>query len=586
MQIILVGNPPRQYEEYGLFLCESGTAKECSVASTGAEVLESLSRGVGDAVVCDECLSDMPGTALFAKVRERFTVPVVFLSGRQAALDAYEVMNPLSDCVLEKGADGRVLPQALAQAVSLLVALAREREERNRDQAALGLLYDQSPQGYQSLDRAGRFLTVNKAWLETLGYERDEVVGKWFGDFLLPEYTETFQNNFPRFKRQGSIRGVEFGMRHKDGHAVHVFYDGNIAYDTHGRMVCTHCVMHDITPYREMQERLAVFMSSSSEGFAVIGQDLSILECNDALARLVGETRESIISLSLWDLFPDDAARLQVHLKEVIHSGEPVFAHERVVHPLVGPFSVEVRAFKLGSAVGIIVHEAAPCSSPGTDDISLFAHAVSHDVRGPLSVIQGYADLLRDETDSPYLDKIIHKSADIASYLRQSVELVDAGKPVAGYASVDVALTVEDVAAELSFDLPVSIEAPVKVRADPKRFRQCISYLLDNVRVHAGATHAWVTVSEEDGRVVVAVRDDGRGIPEAYAGKIFDRGFSTLRGSKGLGLPIVKRTVEAHGGSVEIQTPPEGGTVVLLSFPAEGYGMTGREERPASGPTR
>ncbi|MGD9707519.1 MAG: PAS domain S-box protein, partial [Candidatus Delongbacteria bacterium] len=65
------------------------------------------------------------------------------------------------------------------------------------------ILFEQAPLGYQSLDIDGNFLEVNQKWLDTFGYEKNEVIGKWFGDFLTPEYKEAFKKNFKKFKDQG-----------------------------------------------------------------------------------------------------------------------------------------------------------------------------------------------------------------------------------------------------------------------------------------------------------------------------------------------------------------------------------------------
>ena len=69
-----------------------------------------------------------------------------------------------------------------------------ESEERFR------LLFEQSPLPYQSLDPDGRFIEVNDAWLQMLGYDRDEVIGHSFAEFIAPEYSEVFKVNFPAFK--------------------------------------------------------------------------------------------------------------------------------------------------------------------------------------------------------------------------------------------------------------------------------------------------------------------------------------------------------------------------------------------------
>jgi len=62
------------------------------------------------------------------------------------------------------------------------------------------MLFDNAPLGYQSLDIDGHLIEVNQQWLDTLGYARNEVIGKWFGDFLSPAYQEGFKIRFPNSK--------------------------------------------------------------------------------------------------------------------------------------------------------------------------------------------------------------------------------------------------------------------------------------------------------------------------------------------------------------------------------------------------
>ncbi len=78
----------------------------------------------------------------------------------------------------------------------------QEGEEKYR------ALYNNVPLSYQSLDENGFFLDVNPQWLETLGYDRQEVIGRWFGDFLHTDFVDVFKKNFPEFKRRGNIHYV------------------------------------------------------------------------------------------------------------------------------------------------------------------------------------------------------------------------------------------------------------------------------------------------------------------------------------------------------------------------------------------
>ncbi|MFZ4726922.1 MAG: PocR ligand-binding domain-containing protein, partial [Paludibacter sp.] len=117
------------------------------------------------------------------------------------------------------------------------------------------LLFNKAPLGYQSLDIDGHFIEVNQQWLDTLGYERDEVIGKWFGDFLTPMYQEGFRKRFPIFKAQGHIHS-EFEMVHKNGSILFIAFDGRIGNDTDGNFMQTHCILQDITESKRVKEAL------------------------------------------------------------------------------------------------------------------------------------------------------------------------------------------------------------------------------------------------------------------------------------------------------------------------------------------
>ncbi len=135
-------------------------------------------------------------------------------------------------------------------------AYAKDRQLRESEER-FQMLFEQAPLGYHSLDSEGRFINVNQAWLDQFGYARDEVLGRWFGDFLASEYVERFRERFPRFKAAGRIRGAEFAMVHKDGSRYIMSIDGDIGRDEQGKFKQTHCILRDITEQKRAEEALA-----------------------------------------------------------------------------------------------------------------------------------------------------------------------------------------------------------------------------------------------------------------------------------------------------------------------------------------
>ena len=170
--------------------------------------------------------------------------------------------------------------------------LLRESEERFR------LLYENAPLGYQSLDENGHFLEVNQAWLDTLGYDREEVIGRWFGDFLAPGYQDHFKINFPKFKAAGEIHWVEFEMLRKDGSQISVAFDGQIGRDEQGRFRQTHCILHDISEIKrsqdalkESEQRYRAVVDNIEVGISLLNSNMEIVEVNKAMKRYFPHVR-------------------------------------------------------------------------------------------------------------------------------------------------------------------------------------------------------------------------------------------------------------------------------------------------------
>ena len=197
----------------------------------------------------------------------------------------------------------------------------RESEERCR------VLYEKAPLAYQSLDEHGHFLEVNQAWLDTLGYTRDEVIGKAFGDFLHPDWVDHFKQNFPRFKAVGEILGVEFEMLKKDGSLIMVAFNGKIGRDEKGDFKQTHCILNDITSQkksdealRESEERYMSLFKLSFDCVYIHDFEGNFIDANPAALNLLGYKKEEISSLSFGLLLSQDQIPFALKLVEELNT--------------------------------------------------------------------------------------------------------------------------------------------------------------------------------------------------------------------------------------------------------------------------
>ena len=157
----------------------------------------------------------------------------------------------------------------------------KESEEKFKD------LFEKAPLSYQSLDENGNFTEINETWLRTLGYNEDEVIGKNFSEFLVPEWKDHFAVNFPQFKAVGEVLGVEFEMIKKDGSTILVSFQGKIGKNLKGDFERTHCVFNDITVERSAQisQEIELILNKAIAGISkeLLSDNYDIIVISDML---------------------------------------------------------------------------------------------------------------------------------------------------------------------------------------------------------------------------------------------------------------------------------------------------------------
>lgn len=135
--------------------------------------------------------------------------------------------------------------------------MRREAEEALHDSAKeMYDLYHNAPCGYHSLDKDGVIVRMNSTELGWLGYSSEEVLGRRrFADFMTTESMVRFEETFPLFKKQGSIRDVEFEVFRKDGTTIHVLVNATAISDKDGNFLMSRSTLNDITERKESERR-------------------------------------------------------------------------------------------------------------------------------------------------------------------------------------------------------------------------------------------------------------------------------------------------------------------------------------------
>lgn len=225
-----------------------------------------------------------------------------------------------------------------------LAALQAQNGRLIAENTLLKQLYVTAPFAYQSLDAAGCLLEVNQEWLETLGYSREEVVGKNFSEFLHPAWQEHFQQNFPQFKAVGEVLGVEFDMLSKDGSIIRVSFDGKIARNPAGDFQQTHCVFQNLTRQKRAaaiqnalgvsEERLQLAQISARLGIWERNMEDGSLNLSPELHELYGLPPGTITTYAQWRemVHPEDLARIEAARDDIATSQSSFTVEYRTRH--------------------------------------------------------------------------------------------------------------------------------------------------------------------------------------------------------------------------------------------------------------
>jgi signal transduction histidine kinase len=218
---------------------------------------------------------------------------------------------------------------------------------------------------------------------------------------------------------------------------------------------------------------------------------------------------------------------------------------------------------------------------------SNFVSMVSHEFRTPLGIIMSSAEILQDYLEQLDSDERQHHLQSIAKNTRRMADLMEevlllgrfeAGRmncqpapiDLAGFARrlVDEMLSATDRRCPIVLDVP----SPLEAEADERLLRHIFTNLLTNAAKYSEPGRpVRMTVFPEGDEVVCTVQDQGIGIPAGdleWLFRAFHRGRNVgQRPGSGLGLVIVKRCVELHGGRIRVDSKVDAGTTVTVRLP-------------------
>ena len=343
-------------------------------------------------------------------------------------------------------------------------------------------------------------------------------------------------------------------------------------------------IKNQIDTARRQQEEFSIITENMQEGLVVIDRYTMILSGNASVWKLFHvngpKNGESVYVLNRSEEFQSiiDKALDGKHNEAVLKvDGSDIHV---VANPVMREEQVEGAVLLLVNVTEKLEREKLRRE---------FSANVSHELKTPLTSISGFAEIIQDgyvkEEDVRAFAGRIYKEAQRLITLVEDViriSQLDEGEVPYEWTETDLYQTAKNVFGTLSEaakkqDVHLYIEGDrVQLHTVPNILEEVLFNLCDNaIKYNKPGGNVCICLTENEESVCISVKDNGVGIPKEDQSRVFERFYRVDKshskeiGGTGLGLSIVKHGVSFLGGEVELESTPEQGTEITVSFPKE-----------------
>jgi PAS domain S-box-containing protein len=482
-------------------------------------------------------------------------------------------------------------------------------------------IVDHVVDGIISIDEAGTITTFNPAAERIFGYASAEVIGRNVRVLMPEPYHSGHDGYIQNYQRTGVPRIIGIGRevlgKRRDGSvfpmdlAISEFRAGGERHFTG--------IVRDVTERkqaemarRQAEERMRSVVDNVLDGIITIDKAGSIQSFNPAAERLFGYAAAEVMGRNVNMLMPQPWHRehdtylenyLRTERPRIIGTGREVLGQRKDGSTF--PMELAVSEFRIGNDrffTGIVrditerkrmeteLHEHLRELGEADRQKNEFLAMLGHELRNPLAPMRNALHILRSpnapadmrdrardiiDRQLNHMVRLVDDLLDVSRIVRGKVELqvrrLDLREPV--QRAWETAQPVLDAHGKgVHPRLPME---PVWVDGDMVRLSQVVANLLTNAAKYSGpAAEVFLELQVEGDRAVLTVRDTGVGIPPELLPRVFDlfvqgdRTAERAQGGLGIGLTLVKRLVDMHGGTVRAHSGGAGeGSAFVVSLP-------------------
>ncbi|MDD1767358.1 MAG: MEDS domain-containing protein, partial [Methanomassiliicoccales archaeon] len=407
-----------------------------------------------------------------------------------------------------------------------------------------------------------------------------------YGHVIHPDDRERVWNDIQEALKESKSFTIEYRIVTSGGDTKWVWEQGRGIMSKEGDILALEGFIADITPRKIAEEALRL----SEERFRRLSENAQDMifrmrlkprvefeYVNRASISILGYTPEEHYndpSVSLRIIHPDDRALFEsvssrdsgmvgpIVLRWIHKDGRVVWTEERAVPILDDSGSVIAVEGMIRDITDRKRMEDAIVQL--NDILKLINKTMRHDTLNELTVVSGALELYAESRNEKYLDnalRAVNRCVDLIRRMKELESFVSAGRSLT---PVKVRSVIEEVVRH--YPIKSKIAGDATVLAD-EALSSVFDNIIRNAVVHGGTDRIDVKIGTKGDEFEVRVADHGSGIPANIKDKIFDEGFSYgERRGTGLGLHLVRKTVERYGGSVRVEDNKPRGAVFVLTF--------------------
>lgn len=553
-------------------------------------------------------------TEIFQIVNEKTRKPVV---NPVAKVLASGLIVGLANHTLLIGRDGTELPiddsaapivdeQGNVTGVIMVFRDVTEKRKAEELNGRLAAIIESSDDIIVSKTLDGIITSWNRGAEVILGYTAAEIVGKHVSILMAPEAIDDTEKILGKVRLGERVNHYHSKRRRKDGTIIDVSLTVSPIRNEYGEIIGASKVGRDITHQQQLHdlnERLAAIVESSDD--IIASKDLNgvITSWNSGAERVLGYTADEVVGKHVSIFMPGELVEDMPRILEKIRRGESVEHYHTkrrrkdgtiidvslTVSPIRDVTGKIIGASKIGRDITrekAIEAERLEAERRKDEFLAMLAH----ELRNPLSSINNAAQLLgRLETEEDLVwakDVVLRQVRHLARLIDDLLDVSRISRGKIGLRREELTLTpivssaVEAVRPLLEnrhHELSVSVvNGGLRLKADPVRLEQILVNLLTNAAKYT-ETSGKISLSarQEGSDIVIRVADNGMGIPRDLLPRVFDlftqgeRTIARSEGGLGIGLTLVQKLAEMHGGSVVAQSEGRGkGSEFTVRLPA------------------